>query len=80
MIEDLIKESIDALPRWCKGLEGDHETHEWTTTYGPYTNIVECASKFTLKGPTRMFPNYICKHCHAVSNDFVSSPHIKRVR
>lgn len=79
-LETIIKESLEALPRWCKGLEGDFESHDWTTAYGVYTNLEECASKFTLKGRTRMFPYYMCRHCHAVSNDFTSSPSIKRVR
>lgn len=83
-IELIIKAQIDALPRWCKGLEGDFESHDWLPTYGRYTPYPNGGLGITHtpnSDPTRMFPYYLCRHCHAVSNNF-TEPHrsIKRVR
>lgn len=78
----LIKAQINNLPRWCKGLPGDFESHEWIHTYGRFVyygsqiGIAHVPSS----EPTRMYPYYICKHCHAVSNNFTTSSIIKRVR
>lgn len=55
----------------------DHK-HEWIHTYGQYNSLETLIKKWD--GITRMYPYYICKHCHAVSNNFTESSVIKRVR
>lgn len=82
-IDDIIKASIDALPKWCKG-EGEEsysratEWHEWENAYGPY-NSIEALVDLDLS-KTFMLPYYVCKHCSAVSTNFTDSPSPKRVR
>jgi hypothetical protein len=77
-LELLIKDQLDALPRWCKGLEGDLESHDWVNAYGNGNELTPWKGLDRLK--TIMLPYYLCKHCHAVSNDFTTFPDIKRVR
>lgn len=73
----LIKTQLDNLPRWCKGLEDDHESHEWVHAYERY-QADNWFPKFD--GPTYMLPYYTCRHCHAVSTNFTDSTTIKRAR
>lgn len=74
-----IKAAIDALPVYCRGGEDvGLETHEWINAYGDPD--LESFKRNRIKQGTQMLPYYMCKHCHAVSNDKITSPYIKRVR
>jgi hypothetical protein len=69
-----IKSILEALPRWCRGENGDFESHEWVNAYSDPTflvdfegNILEIYSN--LRAPTKRLKYSICKHCGKRSNE-----------
>lgn len=86
-IEDLIKAELNKLPDGCQSARsGDtfyNGYHEWVITYGPYRPALS-EDEDNSKGPsewscagnklknTYMYPYYLCKFCHAVSENFTT--------